>query len=180
MNRGEHVRGLPPLSSDELRAMYAGGRGNATARRYARAWAVVFKLGLAPKRWVTLEVTGRNSGRTTCFPLGMADWQGNWYLVPMLGESCNWVKNVRAASGRVILRHRNARECQLVELPVNERPPVLKRYLQQVPGARPHIAVDRHAPLADFASIASHYPVFRVVPLATTDSIAPPVKAAGR
>jgi len=174
------VRGLPPLSPDELRAMYAGGRGNVTARRYAGAWAAVFTLGLAPSRWVTLEVLGRNSGRITRFPLGMADWQGHWCLVPMLGETCNWVKNVRAANGRVILRHRGARECQLVELPVNERPPILKRYLQQVPGSRPHIAVDRHAPLADFAAIASQYPVFRVVPLTETDSIAPPVEPAGR
>ena len=25
---------------------------------------------------------------------------GHWYLVPMLGERCNWVQNVRAANGR--------------------------------------------------------------------------------
>ncbi len=153
-----------PFSSDDLRAMYAGGRGNATARRYSRAWAAVFGLGLAPKRWVTLEVPGRRSGRTTRFPLGMADWHGHWYLVPMLGENCNGVKNVRAANGQVTLRHRRARQCQLVELPVDERPPILKRYLQQVPGARPHVAVDRRSPLADFSAIAANYPVFRVVP----------------
>ena len=95
-----------PLSSEQLRAMYAGGRGNATARRYALTWATVFGLGLAPRRWVTLEVAGRHTGRVTRFPLGMADWNGHWYLVPMLGENCNWVRNVRAAHGHVTLRHR--------------------------------------------------------------------------
>ena len=33
-------------------------------RRLARWWAAVFDLGLLPRRWVTLEVTGRRSGRT--------------------------------------------------------------------------------------------------------------------
>jgi hypothetical protein len=150
------------ISDDALRAMYTGGRGNATARRFAKAWAAVFAAGLSPRRWVTLEVPGRRSGRLTRYPLGMADWQGDWYLVPMLGGSCNWVRNVRAAGGRATLRHGRARRCRLVEVPVEERAPILKRYLQQVPGARPHVPVDRHAPLAEFAAIAARYPAFRV------------------
>ena len=153
-----------PFSDDRPRAMYPGGRADATARRLARLWAAVFGLGLAPKRWVSLEVAGRRSGRITRFPLGMADWDGQWYLVPMLGERCNWVQNVRAADGRAALRHRRAVACRLVEVPLRERPPIIKRYLQKVPGARPHIPVDRHAPLADFEAISSRYPVFRVVP----------------
>ncbi len=44
-----------PLSSDDLRAMYVGGRANVAARRFARAWAVVFAKGVVPRRWVTLE-----------------------------------------------------------------------------------------------------------------------------
>jgi hypothetical protein len=53
------------ISDDRLRAMYQGGRGDPTARRFARLWAAVFRLGLAPKRWVTLEVAGRRSGQVT-------------------------------------------------------------------------------------------------------------------
>jgi F420H(2)-dependent quinone reductase len=150
------------LSDDNLRAMYAGGRGNATARRFARVWAAVLGTGLLPRRWVTLEVAGRRTGRLTRFPLGMADWQGDWYLVPMLGEHCNWVRNLRAAGGLATIRHGRARLCRLTEVPVEERAPILKRYLQKVPGARPHIPVNRHAPLAEFEAIATHYPAFRV------------------
>jgi hypothetical protein len=51
-----------PHSDDDLRAMYAGGRGNATAHRYARFWSVIHSTGLLPPRWVTLEVVGRRSG----------------------------------------------------------------------------------------------------------------------
>jgi polyisoprenoid-binding protein YceI len=153
------------ISDDSLRAMYRSGRANPTARRFARLWAAVFGMGLAPRRWVTLEVPGRRSGRVTRFPLGMADVDGEWYLVPMLGERCNWVQNVRAADGRATLLHRHATSCRLAEVPGTERAPIIKRYLDRVPGARPHVPVDRHAPLRDFEGIAARYPVFRVVPL---------------
>jgi len=154
----------PFHTAGELRAMYPGGRAGPAARRQARLWADVIALGVMPRRWVTLEVAGRHTGRLTRFPLGMADLDGRWYLVPMLGDRCNWVQNVRAADGKVVLRRRRTVRCQLAELPEQERAPVLKRYLNQVPGARPHVPVDRHAPLARFAAIAAQYPVFEVVP----------------
>ena len=152
------------LSDERLRAMYATGRGNAAARRFARFWAAVLGAGLAPRRWVTLEVAGRKTGRLARFPLGMADWEGDWYLVPMLGGNCSWVRNVRAAGGSATLRHGRARACRLVEIPIAERAPILKRYLEKVPGARPHMPISRTAPLAEFAAIADRYPVFRVEP----------------
>lgn len=149
---------------DRLRSMYPEGRGDVRARCLSMLWAAVFGLGLGPRRWVSLEVTGRKSGRIVRFPLGMTDLAGQWYLVSMLGEHCNWVLNVRAASGHAIIRHGRAIHCHLVEVPPAERPEILRRYLQKVPGGRPHIPVSRHAPVADFAAIAPRYPVFRVVP----------------
>jgi deazaflavin-dependent oxidoreductase (nitroreductase family) len=148
---------------ERLRAMYATGRGNATARRYARFWNKALALGLLPRRWVTLEVTGRRTGRVTRFPLGMADVGGQWYLVSMLGE-CNWVANVRAAAGAATLRRRRARPVTLVEVPVRERAAVIKRYVEKAPGGRPHIPVDRHEPVEAFEAIAADYPVFRIMP----------------
>lgn len=151
-----------PPSDDDLRVMYAGGHGNATARRFSRFWAVVQSAGLLPRRWVTLEVIGRRSGRVIRFPLGMADWEGNWYLVSMLGDDCNWVRNVRAAGGQVTIRHGRGRACRLVEVPIQDRAAILRRYLQKVPGARPHVPVDQNSPLAEFEVIAARYPAFRV------------------
>ena len=149
--------------AERLREMYVGGQGNATARRYARFWDVAFRLGLLPRRWVSLEVRGRRTGRVTRFPLGLADVGGQWYLVSMLGE-CNWVANVRAADGVVALRRRRARQVRLVSVPVGERAAVIKRYVEKVPGGRPHIAFDRHEPVEAFKAIAADYPVFRVEP----------------
>lgn len=151
-----------PFSDDDLRAMYAGGRGDRTARRFARFWAWVQGAGVMPRRWVTLEVQGRRSGRVTRFPLGMADWNGEWFLVSMLGEQCNWVQNVRAAEGSAVLHRGRRRPCRLEEVPVADRAPILRRYVQKVPGGRPHIPVARDAPLEAFAAIAASYPVFVV------------------
>jgi polyisoprenoid-binding protein YceI len=151
------------ISAESLRAMYPGGRADAAARRMSRWWAWVIRLGLLPRRWVTLEVAGRRTGLLTRFPLGMADLEGRWYLVPMLGARCNWVENVRAADGRVILRRRRGVPCQLTEVPAGERAPILRRYLEKVPGARPHIPVGQDAPLAEFEAISARYPVFRVL-----------------
>ena len=150
-----------PISDEAAREMYAGGHGNETARWWARMWMRVFGLGLLPRRWVTLEVPGRKTGRTTLFPLGMADLDGRWYLVSMLGE-CSWVANVRAAGGDVVLRRRRRRPVHLVEVRDERRGPILHRYVGKVPGARPHIPVPRGAPVAEFALIADRYPVFEV------------------
>jgi deazaflavin-dependent oxidoreductase (nitroreductase family) len=141
--------------------MYAGGHGNETARRWARLWARVFDVGLFPRRWVTLEVPGRKTGRMRAFPLGMADLDGRWYLVSMLGE-CSWVANVRAAGGDVVLRRRRRRPVHVVEVPAERRGPILRRYVEKVPGGRPHIPVPSGAPVAEFTRIADRYPVFEV------------------
>ena len=151
-----------PISDQAAREMYAGGRGNDAARRLARVWGKVFAAGLLPRRWVTLEVPGHRTGRLTRFPLGMADVDGRWFLVSMLGE-CAWVRNVRAAGGRVVLRRRRPQQCRLVEVPVGERGPILRRYVDKVPGGRPHIPVGRGAPLAEFEAVAAAYPVFEVL-----------------
>jgi hypothetical protein len=102
------------------------------------------------------------TGRRRRFPLGEARIDGERYLVSMLGENCNWVRNVRAADGIVKLRHGRTEHVRLVEIPAQERAPVLKRYVEQVPGVRPHIPVDRHADASAFELIASRYPVFKI------------------
>lgn len=144
--------------------MYQGGRADPLARRLSLLWSVVLSAGLLPRCWVALEVLGLRSGEIRRFPLGMADMGREWYLVSMLGENCNWVRNVRAADGRAVIHRRSRVPCRLIEVPVEERAPIIKRYLTKVPGGRPHIPVDRHAPLAEFRAIAARYPVFHVVP----------------
>ena len=129
-----------------------------------RAQARAASAGLPPKRVVTLEVRGRRTGRLVSLPLVVADYEGERYLVSMLGNGAGWVRNVRAAEGRAVLRHGRSEDVRLVEVPAEERGPILRRYLQLAPGARAHVAADRNAPLETFEQIAADYPVFRIAP----------------
>lgn len=145
------------------RWLYQGGRPNALTRIINRGWALVHSLGIAPDYLVTLEVVGRRSGRVISFPLAMVLLNGERYLVSMLGNEAAWVKNVRAAGGHATLRHGRTEQVQLRELAVEKRAPVLKAYLGLAPGARPHIPVDKNAPLEEFEQVAAQIPVFRLV-----------------
>jgi hypothetical protein len=144
------------------RWLYQGRRPNALARALNRGWAAVHALGIAPNYLVTLEVAGRRSGRAISFPLVMATVDGQRYLVSMLGADVAWVRNLRAADGHALLRHGRTERVRLEEIAVEERGPVLKAYLKRAPGARPHVAVDKDAPLEKFEEIAAQIPVFRV------------------
>lgn len=145
------------------RWLYRGHRPHALARVLNRGWATVSALGIAPNYLVSLEVVGRRSGRALSFPLVMVVVDGQRYLVSMLGTDVAWVKNLRAADGQALLRHGRSERVRLEELAVEKRGPVLKAYLKRAPGARPHVAVDKDAPLEEFDAIAAQIPVFRVL-----------------
>jgi len=113
---------------------------------------------------VALEVPGRRSGRIVSLPLVMAVVGGERYLVSMLGEKANWVRNVRAAGGEVSIRHGRREEVRLEEIAVDRRAPLLKAYLQRAPNARAHLPVHKDAPLAEFERVAHRFPVFRIMP----------------
>jgi deazaflavin-dependent oxidoreductase (nitroreductase family) len=142
--------------------MYRGGRPNRMARLLNGLWKRTAAAGLPPHRMQMLEVRGRRSGRLRSFPVVVADYEGERYLVAMLGEGVNWVSNVRAAGGQAVLRHGNRQAVHLEEVAAENRPPILKRYLQLAPGARAHIPVDPKAPVTDFDRVASRHPVFRI------------------
>ncbi len=155
---GDTVRIEPALR----RWLYRGRRPNWIARILNRAWAAVAASGAASNYLVTLEVTGRKSGRTVSLPLVMAVVDGERYLVSMLGDNVQWVRNVRAAGGRAVLRSGRREEIQLEEVPAGQRPPILRAYLQRAPGARPHVPVNKDAALAEFQKVAAAFPVFRL------------------
>ena len=147
------------------RRLYRGGRPNLLARVVNRGWAAVYAAGIVPNYLVTLEVQGRRSGRIIRFPLVMVVVEGKRYLVSMLGENTNWVRNLKAADNEATLRHGRREDVRLEEITPSLRAPVLKAYLQRAPGARPHLPVDKDAPLAKFEQVAGRFPVFRVVPV---------------
>jgi F420H(2)-dependent quinone reductase len=144
------------------RWLYREGRPNILAKILNRGWAIFHSLGIFPNYLVTLEVVGRKSGKIISFPLAMTVMNGERYLVSMLGEDINWVRNVRAANGKARLRHGISEQVFLEEVDTKQRAPILKAYLKLAPGARPHMLISKDAPTAEFEKIASRFPVFRV------------------
>jgi deazaflavin-dependent oxidoreductase (nitroreductase family) len=144
------------------RWLYRGGRPNRLAAALNRLGATLASAGLGPRRMAALEVRGRSTGRLRSFPIVVVDHQGERYLVAMLGEATNWVANVRAAGGEAVLRQGRPEAVRLEEVDPAVRAPILKRYVELAPGGRPHIPVDRRAPVAEFEQVAARYPVFRI------------------
>jgi deazaflavin-dependent oxidoreductase (nitroreductase family) len=113
---------------------------------------------------VSLETKGRRTGKPLRVPLVVAKLEGHRYLVSMLGENADWVKNVRASNGEAVLRHGIREPVKLQKVAVSKRPPILRAFLKQAPGARPHFDIASDASLEEFARIAPRVPVFRVLP----------------
>jgi len=142
--------------------LYRGQRAGWIAKILNRMWANTASKKVMPNGLVALEVIGRKSGKVVSFPLVMVTMDGQRYLASMLGDNTQWVRNVRAANGKAVLRSGGYEEVQLEEIPAGQRAPILKAYLQAAPGARPHVPVYKDAPLAEFEKIAAGYPVFRL------------------
>ena len=143
------------------RWQYRGGRPGWSARVTNRLGALSVAAGIGPSQAATLEVRGHKSGRIISFPVVVTDYQGERYLVSMLGHKANWVRNLRADNRGVLVRGRRE-EVTLVEDLSDKRAAILRRYLELAAGARPFFTIDRHAPLDDFERIVDQYPVFRV------------------
>lgn len=147
------------------RWMYRSGHPNWLARPQNRLSSIVFGAGLLPRRAASLEVEGRRSGRTFSVPVVIVDLEGGEYLVAMLGEQTNWVKNVRAAGGAAVLRRGRREQVMLKEVPVEDRVPIIRRYAEVAPGGRPHLRLGRNASLEQCAALAPSTPVFRITRL---------------
>ncbi len=165
---GDHYPAAPTgrttksASAGMRRWAYRSGRPALPARMMNRGQALLHSAGIGPSRLATLQVRGRHTGRLISFPVVIADYQGGRYLVAMLGEKANWVRNLEAAGGYAVLRHGRGELVRLESVPVADRPPILRRYLQCAPGARAHFPVDHRAPVEEFEAIAPHTPVLRI------------------
>ena len=143
--------------------LYRGQKPGWIAKILNRMWADAASKKAMNNGLVALEVIGRRSGRVISFPVVMVIVDGQRYLASMLGDNTQWVRNVRASGGQAVLRSGGREDVRLVELPAGQRAPILKAYLQAAPGARPHVPVDKDAPLEKFEKIAAGFPVFRLV-----------------
>jgi deazaflavin-dependent oxidoreductase (nitroreductase family) len=131
------------------------------ANRFSGWWS---GLGLPPRSMAVLEVLGRTSGRRRANPVVIATVEGKRYLVSMLGPGSDWVKNVEAGHGGAVIRQGRRRSVHLVEVPPDQRAPILREYVRIASSGRQHFPLPVDAPLSDFEAIAGRYPVYRIDP----------------
>jgi hypothetical protein len=152
-----------PAEATHLRWFYRNWRPTRLGRWVNRAWGWGLGLGLL-KGGAALEVRGRTSGARHVNPVVIARVDGEGYLVSMLGEGSDWVKNVDAAHGDAVLRQGRRRPVKLVRVPTPDRARILREYARVATSGRKHFPVEADAPLSEFAAIAERYPVFRIEP----------------
>lgn len=152
----------PAEQSGYLRYFYRNRRPTRVGRVWNTAYAWISGLGLTPQVLVTLQVRARSNGHLTSVILVGAIHQGHRYLVSMLGDESEWVKNVRATGGAAFIKRGRSRPVLLTEIPPEQRAPILKAWSQVATSGRKHLTVAHDAPLPEFEAVAMNHPVFRI------------------
>jgi len=121
-------------------------------------------IGLMPKDTVLLQVKGRRSGQTRSVAVTWVEHEGQRYLVAPRGNT-EWVRNVKAAGGEAILKHRKSERVRLEEVSLEQRAPIIKSYLKRTAMVtKREFNMEPDAPIEEFEKIAGRHPVFRIVP----------------
>ena len=97
-----------------------------------RAIIALQRLGLAIGTMHVLSVPGRTSGRLRSTPVSPLTVDGQRYIIGGLAGA-DWVKNARAAGWGILARGRKTERVVLIELPVEQRAPILRAFPREVP-----------------------------------------------
>jgi hypothetical protein len=110
-----------------------------------------------------LGVPGRKSGQLRTTPVSPLMVESERYIITGL-EEADWVKNARVAGRGILARGRKQERVNLMELPLQERAPVLREFPNRVPHGvqffRQLYGISGTP--EEFEALASRCPVFRV------------------
>jgi deazaflavin-dependent oxidoreductase (nitroreductase family) len=127
------------------------------------AVAGLTRLGLSVVGSRVLEVRGRKSGEPRRTPVNPLTFEGERYLVAPRGH-VQWVRNLRASGTGRLLAGRKVQEFSAVELPDEEKPPLLRAYLERWKWEVGQFfgGVGPDASDEELIRIAPDHPVFRI------------------
>jgi deazaflavin-dependent oxidoreductase (nitroreductase family) len=139
-----------------------------TTNVFNRAVAGLTRLGIGVAGSYVLEVRGRKSGEPRRTPVNPLSFQGNRYLVAPRGHT-QWVRNLRESGEGRLIAGRRTETFTAVELPDDEKPALLRAYLERwkwevgqfFGGVGPDAGDD------ELVRIAPDHPVFRLGPPST-------------
>jgi len=113
-------------------------------------------LRIGPQHLLT--VPGRTTGQPRSTPISIAVVHGTRYIVAAFADAA-WVGNVRAAGSAQLSRGGRTERVTLTELPILEREPVLRAFLQQVRGGTRYFGAQTPD---EIVAAADRYPAFRI------------------
>jgi hypothetical protein len=121
------------------------------------------RLGFVVGTMHVLAVPGRRSGVYRSTPVSLLTVDGHRYIVAGLDDA-DWVLNARVAGRGKLHRGRTEEHVSLVELPVEERVPILREFPRLVPQGVPFFTrlYGVTADPEEFAGLVESCPVFRV------------------
>jgi len=142
-------------------------RPSSVERLFNRIFGALVGLGIGLRHNYLLQVRGRKTGRLYSAPVNVLEVDGTLFLVCGRGRA-QWVRNAEA-SGRIALKRGSwRREFSVRAVPDDQKPELLKKYLDRF-----KLTVQRYFPMpagsfADsFVPLASRYPVFELIPVDT-------------
>lgn len=101
-----------------------------TKNVFNRIVAGLTRLGISIAGSRVLEVKGRKSGEWRQTPVNPLEFEGDRYLVAPRGNA-QWVRPMRVSGGGRLVRGRKVEEFAATEVPEDERPPLLRAYLEK-------------------------------------------------
>jgi deazaflavin-dependent oxidoreductase (nitroreductase family) len=120
--------------------------------------AAFLRRGLRLGSQYLLTVRGRRTGDPRSTPISIAVIDGERYIVAAFARAA-WVANVRAAGEGALTRGGHTEHVTLIELPVEDRGPILRAFLEQVRGG---VRFFGRQTTDEIVGGADRYPVFRV------------------
>jgi deazaflavin-dependent oxidoreductase (nitroreductase family) len=128
-----------------------------------RVVAALTRMGVSVAGSRVLEVPGRKTGEPRRTPVNLMTFEGQRYLVAPRGHT-QWVRNMRVSGGGKLFVGRRAEEFSAMELPDDEKPPLLRAYLKKWKWEVGQFfgGVGPDAPEEELRRIAPDHPVFRI------------------
>ena len=134
-----------------------------TRNIFNRGVALMVKLGIGVYGSRVLEVRGRKSGEWRQTPVNLLTVDGQDYLVAPRGHT-QWVRNIRVSGGGRLRLGQRTQEIKVVELPDEQKPPVLRAYLKRLAWEVKAFfdGVDASSTDEQLLVVAPDHPVFRL------------------
>jgi len=101
-----------------------------TKHVFNRAVALATRLGISVWGSRVLRVRGRKSGEWRSSPVNLLTMGNTQYLVAPRGHT-QWVRNIRIAGGGELVLGARAQPIKIVEIPDDEKVPILREYLRR-------------------------------------------------